>query len=761
MKYKEMVAFLTYLNTIQGSDLPAWNQAIGKLNDLIEALEPYEDPNEDGNYPPVTAEEYRRLEETFDDAVKFTNDFLKEPVGDNVQDNVRHQLTKNLNKEFLSKAYVEFKNVKPNPDKSLHESMESFRYQNVTLNSDDLRRLGGNLSSRTQLSIDLDGVNAKGVFTETTAFKPTERYENLLADFKLKYEKFSSFFASLNDETFYARKLTELGSHYFTNPSTGLLRDDDRETQQQTLERIESALEMDSFHDIAEEWEKYKNDPDFYHAMTDFCIQAEQFNNYVGVYEGNLHLQDGQIIDNRNCAMSSVANLLGAGDLLAKSKQLSVKMPDATFKTGTFMEFAEGKDITNLDAIDEMRLAGLDAYESPEAKIQMANLQIIDYICGNVDRHPGNILYQFDPETKKLTGIKGIDNDASFLRTPINWTTGSGQLASIRELGVIDKAMADKLLSIDEGMLSATLHGYGLSDAEINASWERLKSLQESIQSGVVFDPSKEFPKLPREEKSLIIVNGEDWDKVDINTLKQAGRRNIFNKVADVQKVATRESGVDFNKAMTAQNSSRTLKSMLSKDNTKDLLRRAKNDKPFMRTSSRYLNVIAALEDYQNEDVPENPLSENDHPEKWEKLRALKTAVENYRQEKIALGHLDNKGAKLRDFKGKDLRRIQDVEEIGKFADRLLQQRAEAKKDDQNLIAEQEKVRQANEFIAKPSAEQDALLRQKHEEEALRKLDVSQRLQQDLQHEDNQPVFEDSFESELNLSMDDAGISAD
>lgn len=761
MKYKEMMTFVTYLNTIHGTELPAWDEALGKLNNLIEALEPYEDPNEEGNYPPITAEEYHRLEEAFDDAVKYTSDFLKQPVGDVLQDNIRHQLTKNLNKEFLSKAYVEFKNVKPNPNMSLHESMENFRYQNVELTNEDLQHLGGNLSSRTQLTIDLDGVKTKGVFTQSTAYRPTERYENILADLKLKYEKFGSFFDALNDERFYAQGLSNLGSRYFTNPTTGLLRDDDPQRKEQVLESIFDSVDIGSYHDIGEEFQKYWTDPDFYQAMSDFCIQIDQFNNYLGVNGGDLRIQDGQNIDNRNCAMSSVANLLGAGDLLAKSKQLSVKMPDGTFQTGTFMEFAEGKDVMNLDGIDEMRIAGIEAYESTEAKIQMSNLQIVDYICGNVDRHPGNLLYQFDPVTGKLSGIKGIDNDAAFLRTNLDWNIGTNQLPSIRELGVIDKAMADKLLSIDEGMLAATLHGYGLTEPEINAAWDRLKNLQESIQNGVEFDPKKEFPTLPRDTKSLVIVKSEDWDKVNIETLKEAGRRNIFSKVAGVQQRLTSEARVDPRIAMTAQNSERALKTMLSQDNTKGLLRRAKNDKPLMRTSSRYLNVIAALEDYQNEAAPEDPLNDRDHPAKWNKLALLKSAVDAYKQEKIALGHLDSKGAMLRNFKGKDLRRIQDVEEIGKFADRLLEQRAEAKKDQRNLRTEERRVQQANEFIHKQPEEQKTLLQMKHQEEALKKIDLAQRVEQDLNQEEANPIDLDESLEASDLSVDDLNVSAD
>ena len=757
MKYKEMLAFVTYLNAMNDGTLPTWNEALGKLNRLMDALEPYEDPAEEGNYPSIDAEDYRRIEKVFDEAVKSTQDFLKEPADDQTDNNIRRQLTKNLNKEFLSKAYVEFKNVKPNPGKSLHESMENFRYQNVELSNEDLRNVGANLSSRIQLTVNIDGTDLKGVFTKSTTFNPDQRYENLLSDMKLKYGKFGSFFDSLNDENFYARGLASLGSRSWCDPTTGHLRNPSPEEQQNILDGVSDDIRLYDYPEIQAEFEKYRNDPDFFLAMGDFALQADKFNAYFNIYDTTIKLQSGQNIDNRNSAMSSVANLLGQGDLLAKSKQLTVKMPDGSFQTGTFMEFVEGKDINDLDAIDEMRILGLEAYETPEVKAKLANLQVIDYICGNVDRHGGNLLYQFDPQTKKLIGVKGIDNDAAFLKRSLEFGTGSNQLASLKEMGVIDKTMADKLLTIDEGALSATLHGYGLSDAEINASWERLKNIQDAIKISKEFDPEKGFQ--PPEGNSFVIVKTEDWDKLDIKTLKQFGRRNIFKKMENIQHSATGKASVNPEVAVEAENGKRSLKAMLSQDNTKDLLKRAKSDKPFMRTSSRYLKVLSALEDYQNEENPKDPLSNTDHPNKWVKLKALKDAVENYKQEKIALGHLDKKGTMLRSFKGKDLRRIQNVEDIGKFADRLFQQRDQAIIGQANLAAEEAKVRQANEFKAKSPQQQQDMLQAKYQEEALKKVDLSKRLEQDLEEEDN--VLDQSFESEQNLSMDDASISID
>ena len=50
---------------------------------------------------------------------------------------------------------------------------------------------------------------------------------------------------------------------------------------------------------------------------------------------------------------------------------------------------------------------------SPFLKKDIANLQILDWLCGNPDRHFHNIFYKFD-EAGNVTGVVGIDNDLSF-----------------------------------------------------------------------------------------------------------------------------------------------------------------------------------------------------------------------------------------------------------------------------------------------------------------------------------------------------------
>ena len=754
MKYEEMLAFSGFLNKTEGTDSPEWKAAMQKVNDLMEVMGPYQLAQGNGQYRPITPEAYAKIEKTFDEAVAAVSQFTKTEAN-GPEDEVRLQLMKNFNKEFLAKSYIEYKNVKPNPNQSLREAMENFRYENVEVSNDQLRRVGGNLSSRIQLTVDFDGVATRGVFTKRSNYEPKQQYAALLDEMEAKYGKFASFWTALDDVRFFEGGFSGVTPRNFIHGVHGTVYDETPEQRNQAMENFKVIAAIDLYGEANEEFEKYRNDPDFFNALFDFSVKAEQLSTAIGVNEELLGLHPGENVDSRNSAMSSVANLLGVNDLIAKSKQLAVKMPNGEFQTGTFMEFVEGKDLNQLDGIDEMRIAPLEAYEGSNAKIQLANLQVLDYVCGNVDRHLGNMLYQFDPQTHKLIGIKGIDNDASFLKRRLRPADSIAQLAGIRSMRVIDEAMAQKLLQIDEGMLAATLHGYGLSEEEISSAYERLQNLQQAVRTAKTYDPKEGLPPFDAsgEGYGLTIVKSEDWEKLSLNELSAAN--NNFSKIVSAQNLLTTSSLVTQGLKQNAECSKRALKTMLSPDNSKGLYDSARSHKPMLGVSDRYQRVLNAMQAYQNAPAPEDPLHAEGHP-KWERLSELKAAVDAYRQEKTQIGHLDANGRPAENIKGKALARIEDVDKIGKFADKLLEQRKQALNADFALHEAERKQRELDEFKALPPNEQQIILEQKRAHEELLKQDLAVRVQNSLAAEEES--MEDDFEVDVseNLSMDDA-----
>ena len=125
-------------------------------------------------------------------------------------------------------------------------------------------------------------------------------------------------------------------------------------------------------------------------------------------------IHDGARMDSRNAAMNAVAELLNVPNLLAKSVPMKMIDQNGNPVEGTFMMEAKGVDVGNLSEEDSLHdyrsIRNLDG----RAMKSIADLQVLDYICGNTDRHSGNVSYIFHERSGKLIGIQGFDNDTAF-----------------------------------------------------------------------------------------------------------------------------------------------------------------------------------------------------------------------------------------------------------------------------------------------------------------------------------------------------------
>ena len=100
-------------------------------------------------------------------------------------------------------------------------------------------------------------------------------------------------------------------------------------------------------------------------------------------------------LSDRNCAMTDMANLLGCSGILAKSVPMKIVV-DNEIVEGVFMETVEGTDINRVKEDDIVLDASQDSFNHSKALDQLLDLQVLDYICGNIDRHGGNMIYQFE-----------------------------------------------------------------------------------------------------------------------------------------------------------------------------------------------------------------------------------------------------------------------------------------------------------------------------------------------------------------------------
>lgn len=118
--------------------------------------------------------------------------------------------------------------------------------------------------------------------------------------------------------------------------------------------------------------------------------------------------QLGESITNHNIAASRLADLLGVGDIVARSQPAQLKVGDAAPKKGIVMEAAQG---ANYDLFREKKMK-VDAM-SPEFIRQLVCLEILDRLMAQTDRHVNNYFIQYD-DRRRAVGVTGIDNDNAF-----------------------------------------------------------------------------------------------------------------------------------------------------------------------------------------------------------------------------------------------------------------------------------------------------------------------------------------------------------
>ncbi len=132
-----------------------------------------------------------------------------------------------------------------------------------------------------------------------------------------------------------------------------------------------------------------------------------------------------------------------------------------------------------------------DALSGDDPVLQrcLSKLTIIDALCGQVDRHPGNWFVQTDG-AGHVVGVVGIDNDLAFPeqakrkkgnRTLNNWEDVTDAYRAYPGVGVyFDWEMAEMVLALQPADLAAVVADL-LPDAAVTVLLARLGSLQAQI----------------------------------------------------------------------------------------------------------------------------------------------------------------------------------------------------------------------------------------------------------------------------------------
>ena len=143
-----------------------------------------------------------------------------------------------------------------------------------------------------------------------------------------------------------------------------------------------------------------------------------------------------------------------------------------------------GSDINKMSGTDNfMKLNLCSVEDNANLTKQVADLQILDFLCGHADRHVGNIIYDVNDQGK-LVGIKAIDNDSSFAK---KFDPMFGFATPISSMKIIPKSTADKILNMNEKEFELSLYAFDLKQDAIEGAKERLKELKNEINESLKY----------------------------------------------------------------------------------------------------------------------------------------------------------------------------------------------------------------------------------------------------------------------------------
>ena len=228
---------------------------------------------------------------------------------------------------------------------------------------------------------------------------------------------------------------------------------------------------------------------------------------------------------NRNVATSRMANLLGLGGIVEQSSTVKVKEKrTGNIVKGNLMTLAKGEagaSIANGEVYEKMkkkesiqdRIADAGALFAPTVQKELTSLQVLDYICGQTDRHANNFFLEKDEKTNQYTHVHGIDNDMSF-GTGVDFgalvkKTGDHQRKSSLRMVVdaegnltiphMDKQLAQNIINLSKEEVEFALEDL-IEPEAIKAAVHRLEIVKNAIHK-----------ELSKTDSKVFLENESDW----------------------------------------------------------------------------------------------------------------------------------------------------------------------------------------------------------------------------------------------------------
>ncbi len=335
----------------------------------------------------------------------------------------------------------------------------------VDLQNNDAPTVSG--ASNTRQYIRVQGANGSeaGYFTPTVEANPTKDYQALLDRLQEKYPAYRTVIDNLR-----TKDPSELAPMVTLNANPFV--DLKGQTVQQKNNELTAFWYTDLYQPLGfngAQIQPLARRNDFGRFSEELFSGLkpvrESYNNYIRG-NGFLKVEEGANLDRRNIATYRMAGLLHKPELVAPARPMTV-IRNGQPQSGTFMAEAQGTDVNRVKEGDPVLSYKPENLENPAVLPDIAAMQALDFICGNVDRHPGNFLLRFDPkegENAKLTGITLIDNDMSFSHAGADGLKYGIKFIRPEEMGVVGEDFLQRDAPDDPGPDGD--HAFGLRSLE-------------------------------------------------------------------------------------------------------------------------------------------------------------------------------------------------------------------------------------------------------------------------------------------------------
>ncbi|MBR6378073.1 MAG: hypothetical protein IKS05_09985 [Oscillospiraceae bacterium] len=506
------------------------------LKNLDSLLDQYSRGNAFGLAPALTEADRKKLTEALLAAANAGEAFLADAENRNALQEEGPQLAERM-QTLLSTDYAALNAYDPAQSLSFPELQEEARTLTVDFRGKKLKVKSGLSAARIPMTVvDADGTKRQGFFSKA-------RSVNIVSSYQEAIEKAKAF-CNDNGKKALDRVLGKIKA------SLSSLRGYEEDSQRDDLALSVAAQFAKPAK--AHGWSRQllqdykvntKNIPDKAIAVLDdfFASMKKSSSNQLGL--NDLKLKEGVRLDNRNSAMTAVADLMGLPQLLARSTPMRFLDEEGREVEGTFMEQAKGVDLQgpgtdNRKPYAQVADEPFDNSNNPLIK-QLADMQVLDYLCGNVDRHAANMVYQLD-ENGRIIGVQGIDNDSSFGRFT-DQKKSVNRMYGLDQMNVMSAGMAEKIKLINPDMLRLSLRGYVLEKEDLDAACVRLAEVKQRIRGAKQLgDIQTGFPEL--EKGRLNIISDATIGKLNIKYAKEKCGESLISMVTDTLQADLREA---------------------------------------------------------------------------------------------------------------------------------------------------------------------------------------------------------------------------